>query len=61
MVADRACVLMGGVFCPGGARTMFKLLEMSEEVQVFVGVENGMDGWFWGLMRGGRLRDNVGS
>lgn len=40
---------------------MFKLLEMSEEVQVFVGVENGMDGWFWGLMRGGRLRDNVGS
>jgi hypothetical protein len=38
---------------------MFKLLERSEAVQEFVGGENGMDGWIWGLMGGGRLRDNV--
>lgn len=61
IVAERAWVFIGGVFCPEGARTMFKLLEISEEARYYVGGENGMDGWIWGLMGGGSLRDNVGS
>jgi len=60
MVAERACVLMGGVFCPGAARTIFNLPKVRTEFNTtFPGVVEW--GWidFWEFGGGPSLRDDV--